>query len=260
MPIFACRPSTMKSLSPVNIPQSSVVGQQRQQISELQFDKFPSPSSFLFWKIRFKNQMTTCSDFPSETMLWIKEVEMVDSVDELKSSRSIAGKNFPNFEMLDAKIASASNRIIQNSHFKKKVSLEEQKAQKEDRFLRGRQMAFMISDSFRFAGAPDDAVLDYADLFPSLFVTIMFRIMMRSILGLTRQRRGTQREESGKTSLTHAAAGVEDERTKRTVVHDAWQLGPADNRREYSVINTKAAKPAMDIPLLLSTMSSRRGM
>ena len=72
-------------------------------------------------------------------MLWIKEVEMVDSLDELKSSRTVCGKDFPNFEMLDAKIASALNKIIQISHFEKKVSLEEQKAQKEDRFLRGRQ-------------------------------------------------------------------------------------------------------------------------
>ena len=40
------------------------------------------------------------------------------SVDELKSSRSIEGKDFPIFEMLDAKIASAQNKIIQNSHFK----------------------------------------------------------------------------------------------------------------------------------------------
>ena len=59
-------------------------------------------------------------------------MEMVDSMGELKSSRSTAGKNFPNFEMLDAKIASALNKIIQNSLFKKKVSLEEQNAQKED--------------------------------------------------------------------------------------------------------------------------------
>ena len=59
---------------------------------------------------------------------------MVDSLDELKSSRSIAVKRFPNFEILDAKIASAlDKKIIQNSHFKKKVSLEEQNAQKEDR-------------------------------------------------------------------------------------------------------------------------------
>ena len=41
----------------------------------------------------------------------------------------------PDFEVLDAKIASALNRIIHNTRFKKKVSLEEMKAQKEDRFL-----------------------------------------------------------------------------------------------------------------------------
>ena len=45
MPTFARRPSTMSSLFPVDIPQSSVVGQQRQQISELQFDKFHLPSA-----------------------------------------------------------------------------------------------------------------------------------------------------------------------------------------------------------------------
>ena len=78
-------------------------------------------------------------------------------------------RDFPNFEMLDAKIASASDKIIQNSHFqnyhfKKKVSLEEKKAQKEGRFPRGRQIAFMIYDSFRVTGA-HDTILDCADLF-----------------------------------------------------------------------------------------------
>ena len=116
------------------------------------------------WKIRFKNQVTTGYDFRSDAMLWIRKVEMVDSSDQLKSSRSVCGKNFPNFEMLDAKIASALNKIIQNSQFKKKVSLEEQNAQKEDRFQRGRQIAFMIYDYFRVTGAHDTA-LDHADLF-----------------------------------------------------------------------------------------------
>ena len=81
--------------------------------------QIPYPQSFLVWKIRFKNQVTNCYDFPSDAILWIKEVEMVDSLDELKSSRSVCGKDFPNFEMLDAKIASALNKIIQNSQFKK---------------------------------------------------------------------------------------------------------------------------------------------
>ena len=91
-------------------------------------------------------------------------MDRVDSLEEFTSSRSIAGKNFPNFEMLDARIASASNKIIQDSHFKKKVSFEKQKAQKKNRSLRGRHIAFMIYDSFRVIGA-DDTVLDYADLF-----------------------------------------------------------------------------------------------
>ena len=96
-------------------------------------------------------------------MLWIKEVEMVDSLDELISSRSVSGKNFPNFEMLDAKIAPALNKIVHNSQFEK-VCLEEQKAQKEDRFLRGRQTAFMIYDCFLVTGA-HDTLLCCADFF-----------------------------------------------------------------------------------------------
>ena len=81
--------------------------------------------------------MTTCSDFPSDAMLWTKEVEIVDSLDELKSSRSACGKNFPNFGMLDSKISSALNKIIQNSQFKKKVSLEDRKPKKRTGFYEG---------------------------------------------------------------------------------------------------------------------------
>ena len=78
-------------------------------------------------------------------MLWSKEVELVDSVDELKSSRFINGTLGPHLELLDAIIASALNKIIQNTRFKKKVRLEEQKVQKEDRFLHGRQIALLIT-------------------------------------------------------------------------------------------------------------------
>ena len=66
--------------------------------------------------------------------------------------------------MLETKIASPLKQIIQNSQFKKKVSLEEQKAQEEDRFLRGRQIAFMIYYYFRATGVHDTG-LDYAELF-----------------------------------------------------------------------------------------------
>ena len=61
-------------------------------------DKIHNPSKCLF-------------RFSSETRLWIKEVEMVDSVDDLKTSHSI--RSFPIFEKLDGRVASALNKIIQ---------------------------------------------------------------------------------------------------------------------------------------------------
>ena len=94
---------------------------------------------------------------------------MVESVDDLKSSCSVRGIQMPNFEVLDARIASALNRIIHNSHFKRRISLEEMNAHKEDRFLRGRQIAYLIYEYFRVTGA-NDSVENYADLF-----TIAFR-------------------------------------------------------------------------------------
>ena len=138
--------------------------QQRLQISDLHFDKFHTPATFACWKIRFKTEVCNCSQFPTEAMHWIKEVEMVDSVDELKSSSSTRGIRMPDFEVLDARVASALTRIIHNSHFKRRFSLEEQKAQKEDRFFRGRQIAYLIYEYFGFTGA-NDSVENYADLF-----------------------------------------------------------------------------------------------
>ena len=56
---------------------NSGADQQRLQISDLHFDKFPTPATFACWKIRFKTEVCTCSRYPTEAMLWIKEVEMV---------------------------------------------------------------------------------------------------------------------------------------------------------------------------------------
>ena len=46
--------------------------QQRLQILDLHFDKFPTPATFACWKIRFKTEVCTCSQFPTEAMQWIK--------------------------------------------------------------------------------------------------------------------------------------------------------------------------------------------
>ena len=137
---------------------------QWRRLLDLHFDKFPTPATFACWKIRFKTELCTCSQFPTEAMQWIKELEMVDSVDDLRSSSSIRCISMPNFEVLNARIASALNKIIFDSQFKRRISLEKQKAQKEDRFLRGRQIAYLIYDYFRVTGS-HDSVENCADLF-----------------------------------------------------------------------------------------------
>ena len=48
--------------------------QQRLQISDLHFDKFPMSATFACWKIRFKTEVCTCSQLFTEAMQWIKEV------------------------------------------------------------------------------------------------------------------------------------------------------------------------------------------
>ena len=141
-----------------------IISGERQQISELQFDKFRPPSSFLCWKIRFKKP----SDYLFLFSIGGRVVDQRSGdgriIERIKILPIKRGKNFSNFEMLDAKIASALQKITKHSHFKKKVSLEEQNAQKEDPFLRGRRIAFMIHDLFRVTGA-HDTVFNYADLF-----------------------------------------------------------------------------------------------
>ena len=77
MTALARRPSTMSSLLPVEISQNSTVGQQRQQKKGA--------------SVRLILQSTIV----------------------LKSSQSIAGKNFQKIEIFDARIASALSRIIQ---------------------------------------------------------------------------------------------------------------------------------------------------
>ena len=52
----------------------------------LHFDKFPTPVTFACWKIRFKTEVCTCSQFPAEAVQWIKKVEFVDSLGEFRSA------------------------------------------------------------------------------------------------------------------------------------------------------------------------------
>ena len=90
-------PSAKNSVVPSEGDASKNYGadQQRLQISDLHFDKFHTSATFACWKIRFKTEVCTFSQFLTEAMHWIKEVEIVDSVDDLKSSLSVRGIRMP---------------------------------------------------------------------------------------------------------------------------------------------------------------------
>ena len=108
-------------------------------------------------------------------MLWIDEVEMVDSLDvEILAIR--LWKDSSKFRDAGHEDCFFSEWDIPNSHFK--VSLGEQKAQKEGRFLQGRQIASMICDYFEWLSLMIQYwnMLIYSLL---LFITTMFRNSMQ---------------------------------------------------------------------------------
>ena len=74
------QPKVLSSFVRETLSKNYGADQQRRQISDLHFDKFPTPATLACWKISFKIEVCTCSQFRTEAMHWIKEVEMVDSV------------------------------------------------------------------------------------------------------------------------------------------------------------------------------------
>ena len=110
---------------------------------------FPGSVEFESRKVNFKTDVCANSAFSSHHNA---ERERAKSTDDLLTSQSITGRrDFTDCEMLDAIIASALKKLLTSVHFRKRVRVEEQRAQKDDRFLQGRQIAHMICEHFRGA-------------------------------------------------------------------------------------------------------------
>ena len=109
---------------------------------------------FRSWKVNLRTEVCSKTVDPQITMHWIKKVEIARTIDELMTSRSIVGRtDFPDYDILDAIIASALKKLLdKHVRFRRRVSAEEQRAQKDHRFLRGRQIAYMIYEHFRATG------------------------------------------------------------------------------------------------------------
>ena len=129
--------------------QNGVMDSAKYPISELHLGKFLDSLEFQSWKVNFKTEVCTNSVFLQITMHWIKEVEIANSMDDLMTSQSITGRREFFDEMLDAKIVFALKKLPTSVHFRRRGSVEEKRAREDDRFLRGRQIAYMIYEYFR---------------------------------------------------------------------------------------------------------------
>ena len=102
-------------------------------LRNLNLAKFPDPVEFQSWWTNFRAEVCLKTADPQVTMLWITEVEIAKSTDELKASRSIVGRtDFVDIDTIDSMIASALQKIVP---FRKRVFVEEQRAQIHDRFF-----------------------------------------------------------------------------------------------------------------------------
>ena len=131
------------------------------------WDNFLTLWNFQSWKVKFKTgHVRKQHIFISQCTGSKTTCEMAKTIDELMTSRSILGRtDFSDIDMLDAMIAPAlKRRLDKHIHFRKRVGVEEQRAQTFDRFSRGRQKAFMIYEHFRATGAYE-AVQGHSNLF-----------------------------------------------------------------------------------------------
>ena len=116
------------------------------------------------WTVNFKTEVCAKSKsaFPHISMHWIQEVFKVN-----RRSHDIAtdcgAKRFP-YDVLDAMIASALQKLLTHVHFRKRVSVEEQRAQK---ISTDSVEGDMIYEHFCATGA-NEAVQGLSELFSVL--------------------------------------------------------------------------------------------
>ena len=114
-------------------------------------DKIQNPGNFLFW-FSLGGYVMDQRSGDGRFGGWIKVIAIY------------SGYWFPHFWDAGREDCFFFEQYHPEFLLQEEVSLEEQKAQKEDRFLRGREIAYMIYDCYRVTGA-HDIVLDYAHLF-----------------------------------------------------------------------------------------------
>ena len=144
----------------INAPPGHILLKEAQA---LVFDHWPAYHRFELWKSHFFREVVAKSgQDQKETMIWIKEIEIVTDITLLATSTTRSGLNF---ESLDVKIATGLWKILRGD-FEKKLQIEERILQQSvpHAMLTGRQVSFRIFEHFKLPAART-AVLNINHLF-----------------------------------------------------------------------------------------------
>ena len=78
--------------------------------SEMHLGKFPDHTEFQSWIVNFRTEVCSKAKNLMLGFQWIKEIEVVESLDDLITPNLITSKNFPDYAELDLMVAAASKR------------------------------------------------------------------------------------------------------------------------------------------------------
>ena len=110
-------------------------------------EKILDQTEFQCRVVNFRAEVRAKAKNLALALQWIKEIEAASSLKDLINPKSITGKEFSDYEELDLMMAAEVKRCYDKyPHFQQRIRVEEQRAQKDNRFLRGSQIAYLINE------------------------------------------------------------------------------------------------------------------
>ena len=118
--------------------------------SEMHLQKFTDRTEFQSWIVNIRTEVCANAKVLALVLQWIKKIEATSSLKDLINPKSITGKDFSDCEELELMVAAELKRCNDKyPHFQKRIRVEEQRAQKDHRFLRGSQICSLDQRSYR---------------------------------------------------------------------------------------------------------------
>ena len=186
--------------------------------SEKHLQKFPDQTEFQSSVVDIRAEVYAEARNLALVLQWINKIEAASSLKDLVNPKSITGKDFYDYEELDLMMAAEMKWCYDRySYFQKRIRVKEQRAQKDNRFLRGSQIAYLIYD-IRERGAvtkgKGQKFLHRAEDWRMFFGGRLLDIVQTLVVFYTRmpretvRQRGKEMEDARKSRLEQASSSV----------------------------------------------------